>query len=507
MDLTELRKKIDETDREIARLLSERMAASEAIGKLKSASGTPVRDKTREAAVIDHAASAGEERFSGYIKNIYNEVIASSRLYQLQNGFTYGLVGESISASLSPYIHSLFGDYSYRLAQMDREDFLRFMAMRTFRGINVTMPYKKTAMTLCDEVSDTAKRCGCVNTIVNDGGILRGYNTDAYGFLHSIRRYGIGVKGKKCLILGSGGSSGTVRYVLESLGAESITVISRSGEDNYENIARHSDAGIIVNTTPVGMTPDESSSPVDLGIFPQLTGVCDIVYKPLRTSLYTAAKERGIPCFCGMDMLVSQAWAASLVFRGICSSDLPDVPEGVCGKVERYAENIVLIGMPGCGKSSTGRRLSRLLGRDLFDSDEHVLRRTGKSPEELIRKYGEKYFRGVETESIRELSRKTHAVIACGGGAVLREENRKLLRQCGTVIYLKRDLEELSTRGRPLSSSREAVALLYEERREIYEATADLVVAGQGGVQQTAFYIIEALGLKGELTETGETDS
>ena len=477
-DIERIRKKIDETDEKIASLLNERMKLSEAVGAAKKGTAVSVRNRQREEQVISHASSLADERFSYYVGRAYEGIIASSRLYQHEMGFVRGLVGERISASLSPYIHSLFGDGSYRLAQMDGDDFAAFMEHRVFEGINVTMPFKRTAMALCDHVSETALGSGCVNTVVNRGGTLYGYNTDAYGFEHTLERSGIDAAGKRCLILGSGASCGTVRYVLEKKGAADVAVVSRSDGGTYCDPERYGFAQLIVNTTPVGMSPDCAGALIDPGMFPECEALVDIVYTPASTELVLRARDAGIKAVGGMDMLVSQAWASHALFCG--TDPAGDVPEDILRTALRHPMNIVLVGMPGCGKSTVGSRLAKDLGMDFVDTDRHIENRTGRSPEKLIRRYGEKYFRGVETESILEVASMSHTVIACGGGAVLSETNRRALRRNGVVVYLQRDLDSLSTRGRPLSGSREGLGKMYEQRKDIYEGFADIIHSNSG---------------------------
>lgn len=491
MNLEQLRKRIDEVDRELSALLGERMMLSEMVGQTKKDQSAPVRNIARENVVKDNAAGNVDPKYAYYVRGIYDSIIAYSRLYQNQLDFTYGLVGARIGKSFSPFIHSLFSDYPYRLAQMDGDDFAKFMQLRHFAGINVTMPYKRTVIPFCDEVSETALKCNAVNTVVNEKGRLKGYNTDAFGFEYMLSRNGIDVKGKKCLILGSGGSSGTVFHVLEKLGASETVIISRSGENNYENIGLHRDADVIVNTTPVGMSPDLSSSPVDLDLFDHLGAVADIVYTPLRTKLVTDARERGIKAAGGMDMLAAQAYGSYLLFTGDTGNE--DLLEKAVRTMERYPENIVLIGMPGAGKTTVGKKLASLLGMDFADTDRHITERTSNTPEELIRKYGEKYFRGVETESVKALAERSHTVISCGGGAVLKEENVRLLRQNGIVIYIERDLDSLSTNGRPLSKSREELRKMYEKRDPVYRAAADHTVTNGDTVSDTVNCIAEIL--------------
>ncbi|MBO4359315.1 MAG: chorismate mutase [Eubacteriaceae bacterium] len=479
-EIDRLRKKIDETDEKLATLLGERMKLSEAIGKAKQGSSSAVRNEQREREVVSRASGAVEERFSYYVSEIYGSIIAASRLYQHEMGFTCGLAGEALSFSLSPYIHSLFGNEDYRLAQMDAGDFEAFMKHRVFGGINVTMPFKRSALALCDHISERALRCGCVNTVVNRGGVLWGYNTDAVGFGHTLDRYGIEVSGKRCLILGSGASCGTIRHVLGERGASSVTVVSRSGENDYSDIGRYGSSQVIVNTTPVGMNPHPGECLLSPEAFPQCESLVDIVYTPVTTELVLRFREAGINAVGGMDMLISQAWASHCLFTGE-DPEVP-VPEELLRKAMRYPLNIVIVGMPGSGKSTIGSRIARDLGMGFVDTDRHIEKRTGKSPEELIRRYGEKYFRGVETESILEVSSMVNTVISCGGGSVLSEENRRALRRNSVIVYIHRDLDSLSTKGRPLSSGRDALEKLYEQRKGIYEGYCDIKHSNNTGL-------------------------
>ena len=304
----------------------------------------------------------------------------------------YGLIGEKLGHSFSPYIHGELGGYDYSLIELERGELGRFLKRGAFRGLNVTVPYKKDVIPYCAWLSPEARRIGSVNTIVNDGGLLRGYNTDYFGFVCMLRKAGIDVKGKKALVLGSGGASLTVQTALHDLGAKSVTVISRGGEDNYGNLERHADARLIVNTTPVGMYPKVEAAPLSLEIFPDCEAVADIIYNPSRTKLLLDAEARGIPCANGLPMLVAQAKAAAELFLG---RDIPDARiDEITSVIEKRTKNIILIGMPGCGKTTVGKLLARSLGREFADTDEMIVREGGRSIPDIFASDGEAAFRG-----------------------------------------------------------------------------------------------------------------
>ena len=389
----------------------------------------------------------------------------------------YGLLGEKLGHSFSPQIHRALGGYDYRLLEVAPEDLPGFMERRDFTAINVTIPYKQAVLPWMDTVSETARRIGCVNTVVQDSqGRLHGYNTDASGFLWMVNRSGIRIGGKKCLVLGSGGASKTVCACLRDLAAREVTVISRHGADNYENIARHADAQVIVNATPVGMYPQNGQSPVELSLFPQLEGVLDLIYNPARTALLLQAEKRGIPCLNGLWMLVAQAKRASELFLNATLDD------GEISRITRLiasqTANIVLIGMPGCGKTTVGRLLASMTGRRFADTDGLIEEAAGCSCGDLLRARGEAAFRALETEALSRVCRESGLVIATGGGAVTRPENRDILRQNGVVFHLERPLDALSTAGdRPLSASPERLKQLWLERAPMYAAFRDAAVA------------------------------
>ena len=402
----------------------------------------------------------------------------------------YGLLGEHLGHSYSPEIHGGLGQYEYRLFEMEEGEIPAFLASDRFEAINVTIPYKKTVLPYLAEISPEAEKIGSVNTITRlPGGGLRGDNTDYYGFSYMLDRAKIDVSHKKCLILGSGGASLTAVAVVTDRGGMP-TVISRSGENNYENITRHADADVIINTTPVGMYPNNGKSPVDLSVFPKLCGVVDMIYNPCRTALLLQAERRGIPSVGGLSMLVAQAKRANELFFGTPQPD--SLIESVTAQVRRDKENIILIGMPGCGKSTAGRTLSALMEKEFFDTDEEILHITGRTPAEIIREDGEEIFRQIEHEAVCALGKKSGCIIATGGGVVTREENYAPLHQNGTLVFITRPPEELSSHGRPLSQT-VGVQALYEKRLPLYEAWADVRAACLENPAQTVAGILAAL--------------
>lgn len=401
-----------------------------------------------------------------------------------------GLLGRKLGHSYSPQIHSYFGSYSYDLFEKEPEELEDFLKNGHFTAINVTMPYKKDVMEYLDEISPTARKMGAVNTIVRrSDGTLFGHNTDYFGFLSMIKRSGLTVSGKNVLVLGSGGASGTAVAALKELGAN-VTVISRSGKNNYGNIHLHRDASVIVNTTPVGMYPHTGVSPVDLSVFPILEGVLDVVYNPARTQILLDAEARGLPCQNGLWMLVAQAKEASEHFTG---QKIPDsMIETVYNSLSVQMQNIVLVGMPGCGKSTVGALLAEKLGRPVLDADEEVVRIAGKSIPDIFAQDGEEVFRSYETSALDTLGKGSGAVIATGGGCVTRARNYPLLHQNGILFWLTRPLEKLPTNGRPLSQTNH-LADLYTLRKPMYEAFADHVIDNSDSPEKTVSAILACL--------------
>lgn len=401
-----------------------------------------------------------------------------------------GLLGRTLGHSYSPQIHAMLGDYTYTLFEKEPEEVAAFLKNGDFTGINVTIPYKQAVIPYLDDLSDAARRIGAVNTILRrPDGSLWGHNTDHYGFSAMVQRTGLSLEGKKVLVLGSGGASRTVVCVLEGLGANPV-VISRTGKDNYQNLNRHADAAAIVNTTPVGMYPNTGISPVDLDGFPHLEGVLDLIYNPARTQLLLDAERQGIPNQNGLWMLVAQAKEAAEVFTGapIAHSAIARIHH----TLSRQMQNLVLIGMPGCGKSTIGPLLAQATGRSFVDADETIAALAGKAIPEIFAQDGEDAFRRLETQVLADLGKRSGLVIATGGGCVTRADNYPLLHQNGILLRLERKLSLLPTDGRPVSQSR-SLSRLYEVRDPLYRAFADITIDNNGTPAQTLCTIAACL--------------
>ena len=384
-----------------------------------------------------------------------------------------GLLGRKLGHSYSPQIHAMLGSYSYALFEKEPDQLEDFLRHGDFAGINVTVPYKKDVIPFLDELSPVARRLGAVNTIIRRNGKLAGHNTDYFGFLTMVRCSGLELSNKKVLVLGSGGASNTAVAVLTELGAHAV-VISRSGENNYHNLHLHKDAYAIVNTTPVGMYPNAGIAPIDLDLFPALAGVLDVVYNPARTRLLLDAENRGLIAVNGLLMLVAQAKEAAQWFTGL------QIPDDVIGEIyaslQRQMQNIILIGMPGSGKTTIGTRLAEQLGKQFVDADAELVKRDGRSIPEIFAADGEAAFRTLETQVLADLGQKSALVIATGGGCVTQAQNYPLLHQNGKIFCLTRDLHKLPTDNRPLSQACK-LEDMYRIRKPLYDAFADHVIA------------------------------
>ncbi len=402
----------------------------------------------------------------------------------------FGLLGQKLGHSFSPQIHKALGNYEYGLYEVEPGGLKSFLDFTSLDGMNVTIPYKKAVMGSCASLSPRADAIGSVNTLVRMPYGWHGDNTDYAGFCYMCDSIGVEVAGKKAVIFGSGGASLTVRKVLEDRLAREIVVISRTGENNYENLHLHADAEILVNTTPLGMYPNTGVAAASLNKFPRCEAVLDIVYNPARTALLLDAEARGIKCCNGLGMLVAQAHAAAEIFLNKRIDS--DIIESIRSSLERETGNIVLVGMPGSGKSKKGRLLAEKLGKGFADADEHFTAVHGLSPAEAISSRGEAAMRAMETEVLRELGQKSGLVIATGGGCVTREENYPLLHQNGIVVWVKRPLAELPINGRPLSQSC-GVGELYARRAALYERFADVSVDVCDTVEHAVEAIMEAI--------------
>jgi len=406
----------------------------------------------------------------------------------------FGLLGERLSHSFSPLLHGMLADYEYRLYEKAPEDVAAFLRSGAFDGLNVTIPYKKTVLPFCAELSDAARRIGSVNTLVRRAdGTLFGDNTDAFGFAYMAGLLHADFRGRKALVLGSGGASATAQAVLRKLGADPVLVVSRRGPVNYENLDAHADAEILVNTTPVGMYPHADAAPVSLARLPRLRAVLDLIYNPARTELLLDAEARGVPAVGGLPMLAAQAKAACERFTGARIDDA--VIPGLMAAVERQTKNIVLIGMPGSGKTTVGRILAVRTGRPFLDTDDLAADRAGIPVPDFLRQNGEPAFRRLESEILADAASGSGRVLATGGGIVTVPENRKLLRRNSIAVFLDRPPADLPTAGRPLSQSR-GVDALYRERLPLYTAWCDLRVENPASPEAAAEEILKNLGLE-----------
>jgi len=391
----------------------------------------------------------------------------------------YGLIGEHLGHSFSKDVHSMLADYEYEIREIPKDGLDAFMREANFKAINVTIPYKESVIPYLTYISEEAKRIGAVNTIVNRGGELYGYNTDFLGMTSLINKMRVSLAGMKTVILGTGGTSKTAVAVAESLGADPIITVSRTKKDgaiDYEELlSNHLDTKIIINTTPVGMYPNNFSSPIDISCFGELVGVIDAIYNPMRTKLVTDAMERGIKAEGGLYMLVAQAVYASEIF--LDTKYPTEKLNKIFGKIKRKKENIVLIGMPASGKTTVSNLLSKELSRTAYDTDKMIVSTIGKSIPEIFNSDGEKVFREYETREIANVSLQNNAVIATGGGAILNKENIRMLKQNGVIFFIDRPCDKLMpTNDRPLAKDIDAIKKRYEERYLLYVDSADVVI-------------------------------
>lgn len=408
----------------------------------------------------------------------------------------YGLIGDPLGHSFSPMLHRLLADYSYELHELPPQELEHFMRYRNFCGINVTIPYKQAVIPFLDEISPRAAAIGAVNTVVRRGDRLIGHNTDYDGMSALLDRIGIDLSGKKVLILGTGGTSRTAHAVAADRGAAELLHVSRRAENGavtYETAARaHRDAQFLINTTPVGMYPKIDGCPLEPSAFPALEGIADAVYRPLRTELILRGRALGIPAEGGLYMLAAQAVYASALF-------LDKTPEahridGAYHALLKQMQNLVLIGMPSCGKSTVGARLAALTQKPLRDTDGMLRERVGMPAADYLRQKSEPEFRRVEKEVVAQAAAESGVILATGGGVVLDPDNIHALRRNGLLIFLDRSPDKLvATADRPLSADRTALAARYAERYPLYCAAADLTVCADGTPEEVARSILEVL--------------
>ncbi len=405
----------------------------------------------------------------------------------------YGLIGEKLGHSFSKEIHNQIGDYDYILKEIPKGELTAFMESKDFKGINVTIPYKQDVIPFLDYIDDAAKEIGAVNTVVNKNGKLYGYNTDFIGLKRLILSQKLDLAGKKVLILGTGGTSRTARTVAKALGAAEIIIVSRSegeGVVTYEEAAlNHKDAKIILNTTPCGMYPKIEGTPIDLSAYADLEGVIDVIYNPLRSQLVVEAQAKGLKAQGGLYMLVQQAIAAAEFFfdKPVDLEKAETIYKNMMGK----KQNVILVGMPGCGKSTVGRKIAVALGRDFYDTDDVITEKEGMTPAQIIEQKGEPAFRDIEAAVCAEMAVKNNAVISTGGGAILREENVRHLKNNGVIFFIDRPLDKIRPTGdRPLSNSVDKLQAVFEKRYPIYTACADVHIKSDNDVKHTVETIL-----------------
>lgn len=412
----------------------------------------------------------------------------------------YGLIGEHLGHSFSKQIQTRIAeienvkDYDYQLVELDKEEFKEFMEKKDFKGINVTIPYKKDVIPYLDEMDESAKAIGAVNTIINVDGKLKGYNTDFGGFLYMVKAHNVHMEGKKVLIIGNGGACAAVKAVCKHENAKDIVIVSRSanrGAIGYDEMyTSHLDADIVVNTSPVGMFPNIVNAPIDVSWFHKLECVLDVVYNPILTSLCFEAQEADIKRVIGLEMLIAQAKYTFEIFENMSFDD--SIIDEIKKEMLKDRCNIVLIGMPSAGKTTIGKMLEEKLGKEFFDLDDMIIAKAGKSIPEIFQESGETGFRAIETEVAIEASKMNNKIIATGGGVVKHKVNMDFLRLNGITIFIDRDIDKLisSDPNRPLSSSKQALQQMYKERYPLYQKYAAYIAVNNANIEETVDDIV-----------------
>lgn len=489
--MEDLRKKIDEIDDEILRLYLNRLLLTDEIGKIKAKSNREVEAKDRESEIITRLTASLNKEDEKSVAALYNAIFSESKrrqnalLKKNEANFKAALIGENVSSSFSRILHSYF-NADYDLVSLKKEELKRFIEEKEYNFFNVTMPYKREIVPYLDQLVGAAKDIGVVNTVKIENGKKSGYNTDIDGLRYLFESEKVDLKGKNVVILGTGATSLSAKYLAEKRGAKKITFVGRTSLYNYQNYHELNDTQILINTTPIGKNSYESL--VDLTRFPRLEFVCDVIYSPLNTKLVSDAKSLGVKSAGGLKMLIYQAARAEEIWQG---KPFTRKVEEIYGLLSKRIKNIVLIGMPSAGKTAVGKVLSRKLGRSFIDIDEEIEKSQGFSVARIIENEGEEYFRNLETETIKRFAYVKSSVISTGGGAVLKEINITRLKQNSVIVYIDRDLKLLTSSCRPLSGLY-GNEELFLKRKPLYEKYSDLAVKNDDEIDKIAERIIDA---------------
>lgn len=404
----------------------------------------------------------------------------------------YGLIGKKLSHSFSKVLHEEFLNTKYDLVSLNDDELKDFFLKKDFKGINVTIPYKKDVIKYLDYIDPLVEKIGACNCIINDNGVLKGYNTDYFGFKFLIEENEINVLNKNIAVLGSGGTFNTVSTVLKDLGAKNIFCISRvKKENNYTYDEIYSmNVDILVNATPVGMFPNNYECNIDLDRL-NIEAVVDVIFNPLRTKLVLEAKKRNIKAVGGLSMLIAQGMKASELFLNkkysfeeirSCYFDI---------NVNKF--NIVLIGMPMSGKTTLGKMLAKAFNKEFVDIDKKIVEKENKTINEIFEKHGEEYFRRIEIDMYYEYSKKNGLIISTGGGIVKNKESIDRLKENGFVIFVDRKLEKMViNQNRPLAKSKKDVEKLFHERYNLYLNYSDKRITNNGSKKRAIINIVEA---------------
>ena len=471
-ELKEIRENINKIDEEIIYLLEKRFDLSKKVRDYKISHNKKIYDPEREKEILKKIKE-DNPKYGKYFVKIYQEIMDQSKNLQKENE-SYGLLGKKLGHSYSKTIHEKIGYYDYQYFEKNEDELDDFFEKKDFKGINVTIPYKNNVMKYLDHVSEKAKKIGAVNTIVNKKGKLYGYNTDYFGFFFNLNKNKIDVKDKKCLILGKGASSKTVEAVLKDMCAKEIVFLSRRFKPYFKDARNFFDFEIIINTTPVGMYPNNNEyiEEINLDDFKNLETVVDLIYNPNMTRILIDGKLKNIKYACGIDMLIGQAVKASELFldRKFDQSKIENIRKSLM----KDKLNLALIGMPGSGKTTLGKILADNMNRKFIDLDLEFEKKYGKI-EDFFKNNGEEAFRKKESKILEEFSKKTGLVISCGGGIVEKEDNYYRLKENSLIVNINRDLEKLSIDGRPLSKKYKTLDI-YNRRKNLYDKFKDFEV-------------------------------